>query len=126
LSLAPSPAWAPSAPPAPYQSGPGEHGTYDLRTLFASATKYTAAVYEPKQAVQDVQLAIKHATTGAPGPVAVVFSSRSLAGTLKSRRPPRIHATDRHLAHGMARPAAPDVQRGAERPLAAAGPVLIP
>jgi len=116
---------APFAHHAPYQSGTGEHGSYDLRNLFASATKYTAAVYEPKQAVQDVQLAIKHATTGAPGPVAVVFSSRSLAGTLKSRRPPRIHATDRHLAHGMARPAAADVQRVAERLLASASPVII-
>jgi acetolactate synthase I/II/III large subunit len=116
---------APFAHHAPYQSGTGEHGNYDLRNLFASATKYTAAVYEPKQAVQDVQLAIKHATTGTPGPVAVVFSSRSLAGTVKTRRPPRVHATDRHLAHGMPRPAAADVQKVAERLVASASPVII-
>src|SRR5438046_5879886 len=54
---------------APYQSGTGEHGNHDLRNLLASATKYTAAVSEPKQAMQTVQLAIKHATTGTPGPV---------------------------------------------------------
>ena len=54
---------------APYQAGTGEHGNHDLRNLLASATKYTAAVYEPKQAMQTVQLAIKHATTGTPGPV---------------------------------------------------------
>ena len=110
---------------APYQAGTGEHGNYDLRNLFASATKYTAAVYEPKQAMQTLQLAIKHATTGTPGPVAVVFGSRSLAGTVKTRRPPRVYTTDRLLAHGIVRPAASDVARVADRLLASSSPVVI-
>ena len=110
---------------APYQAGTGEHGNHDLRNLFASATKYTAAVYEPKQAMQTLQLAIKHATTGTPGPVAVVFGSRSLAGTVKTRRPPRVYTTDRLLAHGIARPAAADVARVADRLLASSSPVVI-
>ena len=75
---------------APYQAGTGEHGNHDLRNLLASATKYTAAVYEPKQAVQTIQLAIKHATTGTPGPVAVVFGSRSLQGTAPRSRGRRV------------------------------------
>jgi acetolactate synthase-1/2/3 large subunit len=110
---------------APYQAGTGEHGNHDLRNLLASATKYTAAVYEPKQAVQTLQLAIKQAITGTPGPVAVVFGSRSLAGTLKTRRAPRLHATDRHLAHGTARAAAADVERVADALFAASSPVII-
>src|SRR5438128_9115457 len=110
---------------APYQSGTGEHGNHDLRNLLASATKYTAAVYEPKQAVQTIQPAIKHATTGTPGPVAVVFGSRSLGGTVKTRRPPRVHATARHLAHGAARPAATDVARVADLLLGSSSPVIL-
>jgi acetolactate synthase I/II/III large subunit len=110
---------------APYQAGTGEHGNHDLRNLLASATKYTAAVYEPKQAVQTLQLAIKQATTGTPGPVAVVFGSRSLAGTVKTRRPPRLHSTGRHLAHGVARPAAVDVARVADALLGASSPVIV-
>jgi len=110
---------------APYQAGTGEHGNHDLRNLFASSTKYTAAVHEPKQAMQTLQLAIKHATTGTPGPVAVVFGSRSLAGTVKARRPPRVYATDRLLAHGIVRPAAADVARVADRLLASSSPVVI-
>jgi acetolactate synthase I/II/III large subunit len=110
---------------SPYQSGTGEHGNHDLRNLLSSATKYTAAVSEPKQAVQTIQLAIKHATTGTPGPVAVVFSSRSLGGTVKTRRPPRVHETTRHLAHGAAKPAASDVTQVADALLAAASPVII-
>jgi acetolactate synthase-1/2/3 large subunit len=110
---------------APYQAGTGEHGNHDLRNLMASATKYTVAVSEPKQAMQTIQLAIKHATTGTPGPVAVIFASRSLAGTVKTRRPPRVHATERHLAHGAARPASVDVARVADALLAAGSPVII-
>jgi acetolactate synthase-1/2/3 large subunit len=110
---------------APYQAGTGEHGNHDLRNLLASATKYTAAVYEPKQAVQTVQLALKHATTGTPGPVAVVFGSRSLQGTVKPGRPPRLHPTERVLAHGVARAAADDVARVAEALLASANPVIL-
>src|SRR5258706_11335839 len=110
---------------APYQAGTGEHGNHDLRNLLASATKYTAAVYEPKQAVQTLQLAIKHATTGTRGRVAIVFGSRSLAGTVKTRRPPRLHATERHLAEGLSRPAAVDVTRVADALLASASPVII-
>src|SRR2546426_355514 len=110
---------------APYQAGTGEHGNHDLRNLLASATKYTAAVYEPKQAVQTLQLAIKHATTGTPGPVAVVFGSGSLQGTVKTKRPPRVHATDRVLAPNVLRPAAADVARVAEMLLASSSPVIL-
>src|SRR5215470_5496704 len=110
---------------APYQAGTGEHGNHDLRNLLASATKYTAAVYEPKQAMQTIQLAIKHATTGTPGPVAVVFASRSFAGTVKTKNPPRVHPTAGVLAHGVARPAAADVARVAEALLGAASPVIL-
>ena len=110
---------------APYQAGTGEHGNHDLRNLFASATKYTTAVYEGKQAVQSLQLAIRHATTGTPGPVAIVFGSRSLTGTVRAGRPPRLHATARVLAPAMARPAPADVARVADRLLAAASPVIL-
>jgi acetolactate synthase-1/2/3 large subunit len=110
---------------APYQAGTGEHGNHDLRNLLASATKYTAAVHEPKQAMQTIQLAIKHAITGTPGPVAVVFGSRSLQGTVKTKRPPRVHGTERLLIPAVLRPAAGDVARVAEALLAASSPVIL-
>lgn len=115
---------APFAHHSPYQAGTGEYGNHDLRNLLASVTKYTAAVSEPKQAVQTLQLAIKHATTGSPGPVGVIFSSRAFGATVKAHRPPRLFETTRHLTTG-ARPAASDVQAVADRLLAAASPVII-
>src|SRR5262249_43921306 len=63
--------------------------------------------------------------TGAPGPVAVIFASRSFAGTVKLRRPPRVHATDRHLASGVVRPASDDVKRVADALLASSSPVVL-
>src|SRR5262249_55453782 len=75
--------------------------------------------------MQTMQLAIKHATTGAPGPVAVVFASRSFGGTVKLGRPPRVYATDRHLAHGVVRPASADVARVADSLLASSSPVIL-
>src|SRR3989454_369973 len=63
--------------------------------------------------------------TGRPGPVAVVFGSRSLGGPVKTRRPPRVHATARHLAHGAARPAATDVARVADLLLGSSSPVIL-
>src|SRR5258708_20035309 len=44
----------------------------------SAITKRTFVAGDPTQALQMTQLAIKHATSGEPGPVAVVFHSRSL------------------------------------------------
>jgi len=93
---------------APYQAGTGEHGNHDLRNLLAT-----------------LQLALKHATTGTPGPVAIIFGSRAFGATVKTRRPPRLHPTARHLAHGTVRAAADDVARVAAALAAAANPVII-
>uniref|UniRef100_UPI0012EA0693 thiamine pyrophosphate-binding protein n=1 Tax=Arthrobacter sp. TB 23 TaxID=494419 RepID=UPI0012EA0693 len=48
----------------------------------AAITKRTFVATDPVQAVEMTQLAIVHATTGEPGPVAVVFHSRSLFGRM--------------------------------------------
>lgn len=66
----------------PYQSGFGGYGAYDLPTAMAAITKRTFVATDPVQAVEMTQLAIVHATTGEPGPVAVVFHSRSLFGRM--------------------------------------------
>lgn len=110
---------------APYQAGTGEYGNHDLRNILASATKYTAAVWEPKAAIQSLQLAIKHATTGTPGPAAVVLSSRSLAGTVELNQPPRIFETSRHLPQSVAGPSSGDTQLVADALLSAENPVII-
>ncbi|MHA1490534.1 MAG: thiamine pyrophosphate-binding protein [Promethearchaeota archaeon] len=55
-----------------YQSGTGEYGTIDIRNMYKSMTKYTAYATEPEELPYAVQLAIKHAISGRPGPACVI------------------------------------------------------
>ena len=54
------------------QSGAGEYGSVDLLNIFRSMTKYVTLATTPKEAVLGTQLAIKHATSGRPGPACVL------------------------------------------------------
>ena len=53
--------------------------------------------HSPAQAVQHTQLALKHALTGQPGPVAVVYHSSALQGRVGPTSLPRIYPTDAYL-----------------------------
>ena len=73
------------------QSGAGEYGSIDLPNIFKSMTKYTAVAASPKEAVLSTQLAIKHATSGRPGPASVVMRSAAIGGEVDVESPPFIH-----------------------------------
>ena len=79
----------------PYQSGNGGYGAYDLPAAMAAITKRTFVADDPVQAVQMTQLAFTHATTGEPGPVAVVFHSRALLESLGDDGARRVSITPR-------------------------------
>lgn len=57
---------------AVYQSGTGEYGTVDIENMFRSMAKYVTAANTPEELIYGLQLAIKHATTGRPGPAVVI------------------------------------------------------
>jgi acetolactate synthase-1/2/3 large subunit len=107
----------------PYQAGLGGYGAYDLAAALRAITKQTFVALDPTQAVQMTQLAIKHATTGEPGPVAVVFHGRALFERVDPAVQPPIHL-DKPIA-GPAKPVATDEQikqaasliRGARKPV---------
>ncbi len=54
------------------QCSSGEYGSIDLVALFKSFSKYVSHATTGKEVVQGVQYAIKHATTGRPGPAVVI------------------------------------------------------
>ena len=83
---------------APYQSGSGDYGTWDTRTALVGVTKRVMVSYHPAQAVQHTQLALKHACTGDPGPVAVVYHSSALAGSVGPSSLPRIYTAGPYRA----------------------------
>jgi acetolactate synthase-1/2/3 large subunit len=111
----------------PYQSGTGDYGAWDARGALAGVTKRVMVSHHPAQAVQHVQLALKHALTGEPGPVAVVFHSAALRGSVGPSTSPRIYATSRYLPrrwngidHGAIKAAAAALA-AARRPVVVAG-----
>ena len=83
---------------APYQAGTGDYGTWDARATIAGYTKQTFVAREPAAAVQNTQLAIKHAVSGQPGPVAVLYHSAALSQSVGPDTTPRLYATQAYLA----------------------------
>ena len=107
------------------QSGAGEYGSADLLSILRSMTKYTTLATNPKEAVIGLQLALKHATSGRPGPAAVLMRSNSIVGEVDVESPPFIHPTQGYLntAPGIARPA--DVTRAVQLLADSKKPVLV-
>jgi acetolactate synthase-1/2/3 large subunit len=56
----------------PYQCGSGEYGSADHRSIFKGMCKFVTVAHSPSEFIHGVQLAIKHAVTGRPGPAAVI------------------------------------------------------
>jgi acetolactate synthase-1/2/3 large subunit len=116
---------APFSLHAPYQSATGEYGSWDARTAFSGLAKRVFEPHDPVSAVQSVQLGIKHALAGQPGPVAVLFHSAALTGTVGPDSVPRLYASSGYLSKSVT--AKPDVTglveelRSAERPVLLAG-----
>jgi acetolactate synthase-1/2/3 large subunit len=112
---------------APYQTGTGDYGTWDARNTIAGYTKHAFVAREAPAAVQVTQLAIKHATAGQPGPVAVLYHSAALARRVGPDTTPRLYGTGGYLQseRPAAIPARVDAAlhalRSAERPVVIAG-----
>jgi acetolactate synthase-1/2/3 large subunit len=110
---------------APYQQGTGDWGSWDARRAFGGVTKHVVQAHDPVAAVQATQLALKHAMAGQPGPVAVLYSHDSLAGTVAPGSQPALYAT-RHYLPPLPPPAAiAAVEAAVDAILAARLPVLI-
>ncbi len=56
----------------PYQNSTGNYGAIDLPNIMKSMTKYTTVAHDASEFLHGLQLAIKHATTGRPGPACVL------------------------------------------------------
>jgi acetolactate synthase I/II/III large subunit len=112
---------------APYQAGSGEYGNWDARQAFRGFTKHTMAPLEAVQAVQQTQLALKHALSGQPGPVAILYGTKAIRSTVGPDTSPVLYPTSRYLpASGLAADArsidaAAQLIRRAHRPVIVAG-----
>ena len=111
----------------PYQAGTGDYGTWDARNTIRGYTKEVFVAREPAAAVQQTQLAIKHALSGQPGPVVMLYHSTVLTQQVGPDTIPRLYSTKQYLpAERAAAPsehvdAALALLRGARRPVIIAG-----
>ena len=109
------------------QSGAGEYGSIDLHNIFRSMTKYTTLATSPKEAALGAQLAIKHATSGRPGPACLLMRTASIGGEVDLESPPFIHDTAGYLNTAKPQAAPQDIQKAidilsqAKRPVIVAG-----
>jgi len=110
-----------------YQVGTGEYGGYDVKKALEATTKYVSVVHEPNQAVQTVQLALKHATSGNKGPTSVVFHSAAINGMVDTKNGPIIYHTKRYLVNQLQMPCKDSISKvihmlqEAEKPFIIAG-----
>jgi acetolactate synthase-1/2/3 large subunit len=111
----------------PYQAGTGDYGTWNARQAFAGVTKQVFEAHDPAAGVQATQFAIKHALSGQPGPVTVLYAAGSLAGTVGPDTRPALYRTGPYLPPSPAAldpaavAAAAAAIRAAERPVIVAG-----
>jgi acetolactate synthase-1/2/3 large subunit len=109
----------------PYQAGTGDYGVWNARQAFGGVTKQVFEANDPTTAVQATQLAVKHAMSGQPGPVAVLYGAAGLAGSVEPESRPRLYATGPYLPTPPP-PADPDRVAAAARAIAEAkNPVVI-
>ena len=108
-----------------FQSGDGDYGAWDARTALSGVTKRVMTSRFPVQAVQHTQLALKHAMSGEPGPVAVIFHGESLKGTVGPGSRPRIYSSKSYVSRPL-RGADPEALTAAVRAIKSAQrPVII-
>jgi acetolactate synthase-1/2/3 large subunit len=116
---------APFSHHAPYQSGTGDYGGWNAQATIAGYTKQVFVAHDGTQAVAQTQLAVKHATTGTPGPVAVLYHSSALDQTVGPDSTPRLYSTRHYLASAGAPAPESEVERASRLIAGAASPVII-
>jgi acetolactate synthase-1/2/3 large subunit len=109
----------------PYQAGTGDYGVWNARQAFAGVTKQVFEASDPVTAVQATQFAIKHAMSGQPGPVAVLYGAEGLAGSVEPNSRPRLYTTKHYLPVAPAPADAGRIAAAARAIAAAKAPVLI-
>jgi acetolactate synthase I/II/III large subunit len=109
----------------PYQAGAGGYGAYDLAAALKAITKQTFVALDPTQAIQMTQLAIKHASTGEPGPVAVVFHGKSLFERVNPSTQPPMGAVEKRLLFESPAPSPHAIAAAVDQLTSAQSPVVV-
>jgi len=108
-----------------YQSGTGEYGSYDIMGILRSMSKYATYAVTPEEAAHGVQLALKHARAGRPGPACVVMRTDAAFGEVDPDKNPRFHNTSGYLTESLSIPLVEDIEKAARLIMDSQHPVII-
>lgn len=125
LLLADTTDFAPFTHHAPYQAGMALPGNWDAKSAFDAVTKWSAIVRDPSEAVQVTQLAVKHALSGEPGPVAMIYHGDALGAQVSGDSTPRIYPAAAYLPPPPPPVAPAAIAAATEALIAAERPVII-
>jgi len=110
----------------PYQNASGDYGSVDLPNIMRAMTKFTTYATSPSEFVHGVQLAVKHATTGRPGPTCVLVKwSASDMSVDEKELKPKLYPLDGYLKASPPCISRTDAERIAEVLLDAERPVMV-
>jgi acetolactate synthase-1/2/3 large subunit len=110
----------------PYQCTGGEYGSINLPNIMRSMTKYTTVANSASEFAHGVQLAIKHAVSGRPGPACVLarWDVTTAEIELESVHP-KLYSVKGYLNVSPPCISADDARTAAEYLLEASDPVMI-
>lgn len=92
----------------------GDHGSPDVLSMLRSMTKYAALATTGKEAVLSLELAIKHAMTGDPGPTALLMRSNAISAEVDEEAAPRIYRGGHHVVQDRRTPVPDDIAAAVE------------
>ncbi len=110
---------------APYQQARGDYGGLDLPSILEGITKEHWFPRTPTETVRSVQLAIKHATAGRPGPTAVILDGTAVAESMPADPVPPVFETGPQTRNWRSSPTEADVSAAVEAFQEAARPTVI-
>ncbi len=118
--------WAGITQHGVYQGTSGEYGAINLPNIMRSMTKYTTVANSPAEFAHGLQLAIKHATTGRPGPACVLVRWNVTTAEVElDQLMPRLYPVEGHLRVSPPCVSPEDAGKAAELLIGAADPVMI-
>ncbi|MBW2091087.1 MAG: thiamine pyrophosphate-binding protein, partial [Deltaproteobacteria bacterium] len=110
----------------PYQNSTGEYGAINLPNMMRSMTKYTTYATNASEVIHGVQLAIKHATTGRPGPACVLVKwSAAFSKINPDEANPKYYPLTEYLKTSPPCISKSDSDKVADLLLAATDPVIV-
>jgi acetolactate synthase-1/2/3 large subunit len=108
-----------------YQSATGEYGSFDIINILKGMTKFLTYAVTPEEAVHGVQLAVKHALAGRPGPACVLVRQTAVTAEFDPAKSPRVHPTAGYLRPSAVVPAPQEVNTLSRALLEAKKPVIL-